>query len=222
MLAIPAVILMRWVLRRPTAIGLCAAILPIVPPVIVAFSSILLPVIHQLSSARAGSYGMFSGRELVWGGVVATWLTHMDLGDRILGVGYYGQAISGASDTYSFIFAAFADSETELASVHNSYLQMALDVGVIGLMAAMSFLGVLSARLLRLPAAREIGIATLLLLLALGIMGGTEVILTPYCREGAELLCVAYVMVALAEGTQESPNASRSRVGQDRAIVLQR
>jgi len=87
-----------------------------------------------------GGY-LLSGREVVW--ISALSLIYEEPLSLVFGFGYMGQYISGASELYAFMFDSWG-GESGFFSLHNFFLQMIFDMGVIGYMFFYSslFLGV--------------------------------------------------------------------------------
>jgi len=92
-------------------------------------SGSLTSIVYESASSR-GSDSIISGRELIWlFGYDA--LTNASIYNILFGYGIWGSAISGVSYNYAFIFTEWENPE--LASLHNMYLQLVFDIGVIGL-----------------------------------------------------------------------------------------
>lgn len=92
-------------------------------------SGSLTSILYDSASTR-GSDSIISGRELIWlFGYDA--ITTASVYNILFGYGIWGSAISGVSYDYAFIFSEWENPE--LASLHNMYLQLVFDIGVIGL-----------------------------------------------------------------------------------------
>jgi hypothetical protein len=56
-------------------------------------------------------------------------------GRHLVGFGMYGQATTGISDQYSYLFKGYEATTLERVSLHNVYLQVLIDNGYLGLFA---------------------------------------------------------------------------------------
>ena len=97
----------------------------------IVIAGLILIVIGQASLDVVSRDGatVLSGREIIWFFTIAE-LSETSLFNLITGYGAWSQAISGVSDNYSFIFSNWANPE--LASYHNAYLQVLMDIGLLG------------------------------------------------------------------------------------------
>lgn len=72
---------------------------------------------------------LLSRRDAIWNITISNYSP--DLFELIFGFGYIGQYSSGISELYSNLFPGYGNQEQ--ISVHNSYLQVLLDYGLLGL-----------------------------------------------------------------------------------------
>lgn len=85
---------------------------------------------------REGGVTLLTMRELIW---ILAIIELMEFKyNHILGYGLYGQYKSGISEGYSFMFGNMENPE--LATLHNSYLQLVFDFGYVGLIGVLLIL----------------------------------------------------------------------------------
>ncbi|NVK72538.1 MAG: O-antigen ligase family protein [Oceanospirillaceae bacterium] len=84
-------------------------------------------ILLNLDDAEALS--LLSRRDAIWNITISNYSP--DLFELIFGFGYIGQYSSGISELYSNLFPGYGNQEQ--ISVHNSYLQILLDYGLLGL-----------------------------------------------------------------------------------------
>lgn len=207
-----AVYLLR---RHPRLLALTAISLPIVPLLIVFGADYMPSEIMSLASARAATYGMFSGREDLWRLAVFN-LPTMDL-ELLFGFGNLGHVTSGVVGSYNHILATFGGSTRDLATLHNGYVQLFLDTGLVGLLVFTVFLYKLVACLAVKSRADEeasrLWRALCATVVALLFVAGTESSLAPYIREPfAALILVAGIAAFFGRRSAPmlaAPSASR-------------
>jgi hypothetical protein len=87
-----------------------------------------------------------SNRPIIWSSVIGELKNFTMI--QLVGYGFRGQVISNISESYSCLFASFSDSL--LASAHNIWLQLILDIGYIGLIITIGLILYLNLRLTRI------------------------------------------------------------------------
>lgn len=90
--------------------------------------------------------GILSNRPVIWGIVLRELAQPKFI--HIIGYGYRGHYISGISSQYSCLFKSYALSD--LASTHNLWLQLVVDLGYVGTIVSLWFIDGLVAKLSRL------------------------------------------------------------------------
>lgn len=134
-------------------------------------------------STAIDSTTALNGRQTIWASSWEFWRA-VPFEDQLIGYGQFGQASSGASQSYAYIFGnALTNAGT--ASVHNSFLQQLFDGGWLGA-AALSLFALWStirwartAKTTTLP-----HLAGISMLLVLAVLGTSEVTLAPgYSQE---------------------------------------
>ena len=128
LIALALIAVLPW-LRR--GIGALPLALPLAP-------AIILFALGKFSAFSAGfsrgtsttsNFASGSGREQVWTTVI-NFLSHVS-GELIYGWGAYGQARSGVSYRYAYLFPSQVNPQ--FLSTHNGVLQIILDTGLVGL-----------------------------------------------------------------------------------------
>lgn len=95
---------------------------------------IIIPFIYSIVSAYFGlgdeeNFELASSRDVIWGIFIQNYLPGPS--EFLFGYGYLGQYISGISKHYEFLFEEWSNGAQ--ISLHNSYLQYLVDLGVIGI-----------------------------------------------------------------------------------------
>lgn len=197
-----AVMMGLMMFKRAKWLPLIIVLLPLLPPLATVFSAALSPLVGGFASARYSSFGMFSGREFIWGMAFNEWLTGASPLAKLFGSGLYGQVSTGLSSGYSELFLSFSDAGAELASLHNSYLQAAADVGLVGLAVLVLLLGALARQLARLVQEQGsnglAGAGLLAVLVTITMAAGTEVCISPYSKESIAVLAIVFSVSVLA------------------------
>lgn len=91
-----------------------------------------LPILTGVATMRSDKFGMFSGREYIWD-QFWRYMRDIDAGPFFFGNGIYGHAISGVSKSYGRLFGGWGSEAQSFMHLHNSYLQIFIDTGLLGL-----------------------------------------------------------------------------------------
>jgi len=94
--------------------------------IVIPFITNALLILLDLNNAEAIS--LLSRRDAIWNIAISNYSPN--LYELIFGYGYIGQFSSGISELYSHLFPGYGNQEQ--ISVHNSYLQILLDYGLLG------------------------------------------------------------------------------------------
>ncbi len=105
--------------------------LPILAVVFLVFYSIALQYFSNIFSQFSRSGTIITGREYIW--LKSIEFLFDPKVNQLLGYGYFGQAASGMSYSYSWMFNTWLTDHPEYASVHNFFLQHIYDIGYIGI-----------------------------------------------------------------------------------------
>lgn len=143
--------------------------------VVVVWSDVLPSITFGSRDEGAGT--TLTGRELIWAAGVAELATFQ--WEHILGYGHYGQFESGAYSLYAMLFSGYSD-KPELISLHNTYLQAAMDTGYVGLVVLFLFLFSAIKALGRIQYLHWTYTAALSALMFLAMNGLTEVTMSFY------------------------------------------
>ena len=139
-----AVILYFLFTKRQRAVAWVAALLPLLPIVLVAVLNLMVAIgaSSALSRGNGGSFATATGRTTIWSGA---WHFLASAGPKdLVGWGANGQVSSGASNAWAYLFRGLlVDPAT--ANTHDLVLQSILDMGIIGLV-ALAVAAFLSAR----------------------------------------------------------------------------
>ncbi|MCG2592024.1 O-antigen ligase family protein [Ramlibacter sp. XY19] len=138
----------------------------------------------------------FTNREIIWAGGIFE-LAKGKL-EHIFGFGHYGQFESGAYAFYEAIFATISD-RPELISLHNTYLQAALDIGYVGLGITVLFVFGSVKSLSSMRAAGWNYSAAQAVIMVLALNGITEVTLEFYQPWNALMLASIIPMLRIRE-----------------------
>lgn len=87
-------------------------------------------VLELLELNNAETIAIFSRRDAIWNITIDNYSPSVS--EFLFGYGYVGQYTSGISELYSNLFPGYGNQNQ--ISVHNSYLQILIDFGIIGLM----------------------------------------------------------------------------------------
>jgi hypothetical protein len=160
-------------IRRPQ-VGWLIALVPLIP--LLALESLERILNRWMPSSLWRGDSALSYRDLVWSSSTRAFAGGDRL-QRVLGFGHFGQIPSGASAEYGkYLSSNVSVGLVERASVHNSYLQATLDVGLFGA----AILAISIVVLYRSTNARgvssHLGAAILLYFV---FVAATEVVLTP-------------------------------------------
>ncbi|GGY96533.1 hypothetical protein GCM10011614_09200 [Novosphingobium colocasiae] len=201
-LAIAIAFLSRVLSRIPWALAATALALPWLEVAVVVYAD-LFPSVAEIAGGRSTAYGLFSGRQFIW---EKCWdyLAWTKSGPLLLGNGLFGQANTGISRQYAAMFAYWPAEDRSAISVHNAFLQMLLDVGIVGLAAfgLMLFFAVSRAETLARrggPDAPGWRIVSLVLLTFASI-AGTEMVLGVYMKESIAITSCLFLATALFGG----------------------
>lgn len=189
----------------PSSAAVISVAIPTVPVLIYKVRDLAQPLIYLVFPERNRSSEMFSNRGYIW----EQYFSHFDrFGDieKLFGFGGYGQYTSRLSESFLKFFTNFDTLSSALVSMHNSYLQILMDFGIIGFIIFLIFLyylfyGIFCAHRER----KGKSLASLLLmLLTIQWVAGSEVILTPYAREGFVVTSALWIMVAMCASVRTS------------------
>jgi hypothetical protein len=104
------------------------------PLVIPLYSSDALNFLEVFS--RTGNISeiiLLNNRVFIWGSVLNYLYENLKLFNLIFGYGFYGQTVSGAVDTYNFLFSlSYASIAT--INVHSSIIQIFVNYGLVGIL----------------------------------------------------------------------------------------
>lgn len=141
--------------------------------------------------ARPGEkLGTLNGRDRIWSRALTFYADRVDWWHQMVGYGSYGQAASGASGSYNRGFEGFGDRS--LITPHNSVLQVLFDGGWLAA-------GVFAVTLVAMAwALRSMNLAGLSMLVALSIVGVTEVALSPAHAQPTWWILMALGVAAFA------------------------
>ncbi len=92
---------------------------------------------------QRGSIETLSNRDVIWRETLDNLVANNLVGQWLFGYGAHGQDISGAAREYVHLFSGTAWSSYTIAgkiSVHNSFLQVLVDYGILGLSVVMALI----------------------------------------------------------------------------------
>jgi O-antigen ligase len=179
--------------------ALIAALVPFVPVLLYKARDWSQPLISMIVPQRNSSSEMFSNRGYIWEQYFDQ-IHKMDISNILFGFGGFGQYVSNINSSFSKLFTEFSDIGRVLVHMHNSYIQVAVDFGIVGLAVLLILIYFL---LLRVFAAHRIyggkAIASLgIMMLTLQWSAGSEILLTPYSREGIIVVLMLWILAAVA------------------------
>lgn len=214
-------------LRDGRRYGIVASIVPWTYVLFALFGRAFFPFLLDLANLRGfNRFGLFSGREFIW---QRFWeyLERADLSQFLIGNGAFGQSGSRLAETYAVMFASFTPEMRSLATLHNSYLQITVDTGVLGLALVMVLISLTAGRARNLAhgagpdalAMRRIA----MVVLAIALAGASEVAFTIYMKEAVGIIVFSVAMVAIsARSALPSAGRARERKQRFRMRALQR
>jgi len=180
-----------------------AALAPCVAPFIALFARGVLPTELRIGIMRGAGGGMLNGREYIWT-YFWNYIRQDDLGTILFGHGMYGQVATGLSSRYAYMFKEWETVTGKIAPLHNSYFQIVIDSGLVGLIvwAALLWLGVYHAvRLSRAPVRDAVAWrAAAMILIAVCVVGSSEVILCLYMKEAVTVILPILAMIMVDAG----------------------
>lgn len=177
------------------------------------------PVIRAVAGAVAGNALLSRGQSVedivglgtrgtIWSGSVDFWNSAMvmDLGRRLFGFGLNGHAVSGANTTYLHGLGGFLANKDNL-TMHNSFLQMLFDGGLVGL--ALLAVGLLM--VLRRFSKDASLLPQLVFATVLGVGAASEIILAPGFTQTPFFLLLAFAAFSATTGREpHTPESSYS------------
>lgn len=223
---------LTYLIRSERIYGLIAALAPWMYVTYASIGQKLFPFLINFTSSRGRSaYGIFTGREYIWN---RFWDYFQDanLEQLIFGNGTFGQGISRLSSSYAVMFAGFSPDARYLATLHNSYLQIIVDNGLIGLTCFTALIGFTAyrARVLSRQQGPAAGAwrAISMLVTAFAFTGASEVAFTIYMKEALIVTVLVSITVAVCGGDVD-PRANgrnlarrmQARSGRHRADLRQ-
>jgi O-antigen ligase len=129
-----------------------------------------------------GNVDILSGRGIIWKTIIDHYSDFQFI--HLFGYGYHGEAISGLSAKYSYLFTNFINSDW--ITVHNYFLQTLLEIGYLGLILMVWFITTITTRLASMTVANpgDNSAKILFYLMFYFILAGTtETVLSTYHLE---------------------------------------
>lgn len=133
--------------------------------------------LFSFGQREASASGTFTGREVIWAAGLLEFTSFQ--WEHVFGYGQFGQFESGAYQLYEMLFQGYSD-RPELISLHNAYLQVAMDSGYVGLAVLVAFIVAATRALSRHRDVAWTYQAALAALIFLAMDGLTEVSLSLY------------------------------------------
>lgn len=219
----PAVAVVAVLICRSSKLGafIAASLLPLLMLFYLNVEEVFAGIFDAVVSGRYTAFGLFSGRETIWFYAMAQ-IRENSLFETLVGHGLYSHIKLGLRDQYSHLFSNTTIEGQRLATLHNSFLQLWLDGGVIGVIVLLSALWVAMGRVWRACLARPqmepnrayvapaaVKFQHMAAIFSLFWVGASEVILLPYAREGFVLVLFVVVLPALLPIRPERITAAR-------------
>ncbi|KUO49480.1 MAG: hypothetical protein APF78_07740 [Sphingomonadales bacterium BRH_c3] len=167
----------------------------------------ILPFLTGVATMRSGKFGMFSGREYIWN-QFWRYMGNIDASPLFFGHGIYGHAISGVSKTYGRLFGGWGSEAQSFMHLHNSYLQIVMDTGLLGLLLWCTMIWLAIYHAMRnsrsqsrdAPGWRAIG----KILIALCVVASSEVIFGVYMKEAIGVWLSLFATVSVYNRQQDT------------------
>ncbi len=198
--------------RSAIAIAAAAIAFPWLEVVFVNFSQ-NFPTLAALATGRVDKYGLFSGREFVWN-CFWDYFAKARSSQVFFGNGLFGQANTGVSKNYAEVFHSWSGEMRATISLHNAFLQMIMDTGILGLVA---FCVLLFAVVRRAEVLATIDVldgsgwrVLSLLLLTFASIAGTEMVIGWYMKESVSITASLFFILAFFGGRRTDGNPTRS------------
>lgn len=127
----------------PRVIVICGLATVVTIPVMYSYADIggivgaIVPVSVMGGGRQRGSIETLSNRDVIWSETLDSLVANNRVGQWLFGYGAHGQDISGAARGYVHLFSN-SYTITGKISVHNSFLQVLVDYGILGLLVVMS------------------------------------------------------------------------------------
>lgn len=188
----------------------------LLPAIFVALPTIvreILPFLTGIATMRSDKFGMFSGREYIWN-QYWRYVADIDAAPLLFGHGIYGHAISGVSARYGRLFGGWGEEAQGFMHLHNSYLQILMDSGLLGLAIWGAMIWAAIYRTLKNSEGgagdaegwRSIG----QIIIALCVVASSEVVFGVYMKEAICITLAMFAAVAVYNRQRDS-SLSRSR-----------
>jgi hypothetical protein len=141
-------------------------------PVSVSINQQTLISSSSCQEALRTSSGILSNRPIIWNTII-TDLKQYEM-THLIGFGFRGQVVSSLSTNYSCLFSSY--SNPIIASAHNIWLQLILDVGYLGVVVSVALFGyiVMNLSKLYLMTGNHVYRASLNILLFVILIGALE------------------------------------------------
>lgn len=205
--AVLAVLICR---RSQLLAFIVAFLLPMLMLIYLSAQDFLSGMFGSIVSGRYTTFGLFSGRETIWFYAMAQ-IRENSMLENLVGHGLFSHIKLGLTDQYSHLFSNTTAEGQSLASLHNSFLQLWLDGGILGVLVLLSALWVAMSRARRacvtgskIDELQKVDVAPAVINLqhmaavfSLFWIGASEVILLPYAREGFVLVLFLIVLPAI-------------------------
>jgi hypothetical protein len=147
-----------------------------------------------------------NGRDFIWSNSVSYYVSQIDWIRQMIGFGAYGHAASGASSTYNSGFRGFGDRR--LITPHNSTIQLLFDGGWLITGTVVTTLIITALLLARRTT--PVDLAALATLVALAVVGITEVGLSPGHAQPTWWILLALNVITFTSGRQVETNSRLS------------
>lgn len=210
--------------RSERVFGLIASLAPLAYISVLIIGRNFLPFLLAFADTRGNdAYGLFTGREYIWRQFWTYFITATP-SQVVWGNGANGQGISRLSERYAVLFGSFNPEARYLAPLHNAYLQIIVDNGLVGLgcyAALIGFSAYRASQLSRQPGPNALAWRSIaMLIFAFAFIGASEVSFTLYLREGIVVTTFAFILVALCGGdvsqTHDAMRRMREAAGRHR------
>jgi hypothetical protein len=161
------------------------------------------PTLSAFATGRTDKFGLFAGREFVWR-QFWDYFDHATYRQILLGNGLFGQANAGISRYYADVFVSWQEGNRSTISLHNAFLQMTADTGLIGLaiFCVLLFRAVQRAEVFARANTQDASAwkALSLLLLSFASIAGTEMVIGWYMKESVSITVSLFLALGLFGG----------------------
>ena len=195
----PLLALFAWRFRRSASPNIMSAIILLIP--------VIYPLILTFAGDISNNFGgrnyqaILSNRNVIWQ-VGFQHIDNMTFISFLFGDGAFSTYTTGVNYRFGDLFASHSTTARDFAGMHNTYLQLFLDLGLVGLLAfiVITYFVVRNVLMRSLDGRAGLQIHFCMIVSVL-FMSATEVLIPPYAKEAAVLLLILWMGGVISEAS---------------------